>query len=99
MTKKLRGSDMRNIDIQGNSFANDVSARTDGSIDQFNSVINVVTRDLNRNHRIDLVETSIDRNMLNLKDQAKSLSLKHGLSEEAMLIEHEEIRLNQLLQD
>jgi len=37
--------------------------------------------------------------MLSLTQQAKSLSLKHGLSEEALLIEEEERKLNELMMD
>ena len=37
--------------------------------------------------------------MLSLKEEAKSLTLKHGMNEEALLIQQEEERLNQLLQD
>ena len=36
----------------------------------------------------------MDINMLSLKNEAKSLSIKHGLSEEAILIQQEEERLN-----
>ena len=37
--------------------------------------------------------------MLSLKEEAKSLTSKHGMNEEAMLIMQEEERLNQLLMD
>lgn len=46
-----------------------------------------------------MIQNSMDMNMLNLKDEAKELSIKHGLSEEALLIEQEEHRLNQLLSE
>lgn len=39
----------------------------------------------------------MDKNMLDLKEQAKSLSIKHGLSEEALLIEEEERKLELLM--
>ena len=65
-------------------------------------VINVVTQNLKnevRNQQIDMIQSSMDRNMLNLREQAKTLSLKHGLSEEALLIEEEEQKLYQLMQE
>lgn len=37
--------------------------------------------------------------MISLTEQAKSLTLKHGLSEEAMLIEEEERKLQMLMMD
>ena len=40
---------------------------------------------------------AMDKNLLNLRNHAKSLSLKHGLSEEALLIEEEEQKLYQLM--
>jgi predicted protein tyrosine phosphatase len=49
-------------------------------------VINVVTQNLKN----EMKAKTLDKNMLNLRQQAKTLSLKHGLSEEAMLIEEEE---------
>ena len=64
-------------------------------------VINVVTQNLKnevRNQQIDMIQSTMDRNMLSVREQAKSLSLKHGLSEEALLIEEEERKLNQLIQ-
>jgi hypothetical protein len=41
----------------------------------------------------------IDKNMISLTQQAKCLTLKHGLSEEALLIEEEERKLNELMMD
>lgn len=41
----------------------------------------------------------MDKNMLSLREQAKSLSIKHGLSEEALLIEEEERKLEQLMME
>jgi hypothetical protein len=35
--------------------------------------------------------------MNSLREQAKCLTLKHGLSEEALLIEEEERKLNELM--
>ena len=67
---------------------NDKSMYTD-----MQDVINVVTKNLKtevRNQQIDMIQSTMDRNMFNLREQAKSLSLKHGLSEEALLIEEEE---------
>ena len=64
-------------------------------------VINVVTQNLKnevRNQQIDMIQSTMDRNMLSLREQAKTLSLKHGLSEEALLIEEEEEKLHQLIQ-
>jgi hypothetical protein len=38
-------------------------------------------------------------NVMELKDQALSLVLKYGLSEEAQMIEQEERKLNQLIEE
>jgi hypothetical protein len=41
----------------------------------------------------------MDQNMLTLREQAKTLTAKHGLSEEALLIAEEERKLNLLLME
>lgn len=61
---------------------------------EMQDVINVVTQNLKK----EIKANTLDKNMLSLREQAKSLSLKHGLSEEAMLIEEEEQKLYKLMQ-
>ena len=66
------------------------------------NVINVVTQNLKnevRNQQIEMIQSSMERNMQTLREQAKNLSIKHGLSEEALLIEEEERKLYQLIEE
>ena len=61
--------------------------------DDQNEVFNVVTEkglsevDIQRDQMIIQFQNSMEMNMLNLKEEAKTLTSKHGMNEEALLIQ------------